>query len=103
MLTLDGAIKYSETLITFTKSGLVTDQKYDDYQEIFKIAINSYKKALECFNIQGRPGYMKQEILKYCFEINFYIMPIALSEGILVLNQDSFNLTSMFNAESVKE
>lgn len=101
--TIEGALKYSENLINLTKSGLITEDRYDDeYKAIFNKARESYLKALQCYQIQGRAGYQKEQILKYCFEINFYILPVALSEGILVLNQDSFNLTSMFNSSSDK-
>lgn len=102
--TIESALKYSEVLITFTKAGLITEGRFDeDYKRVFRLAEQSYKRALGQFKIHGRDGFVKEQIFKECFEINYYIMPIALSEGILVLNQDSFNLTSMFNAAEVKE
>lgn len=104
MLTIESSLKYAEVLIVFTKAGLMTEGKYtEEYKEMFKLAEKSYKTALGCFQIQGRAGYVKEQVLKHCFEINYYILPIALEEGILVLNQDSFNLTQMFNTPEVKE
>ena len=102
--TIESSLKYSEVLIIFTKAGLITEGKFnDDLKKMFVLAEQSYKNALACYKIQGRPGYMKEQIMMHCFDINYYILPIALSEGILILNQDSFNLTQMFNATEVNE
>jgi hypothetical protein len=102
--TLEGKLQYSNTLITFTKAGLIADGKYGDkYKPVFIKAIKSYKSALEYFKVEGRPGYAKEMIYKYCFDIEFYLLPLALSEGLLEISEDAFNLTQSFNASAAAE
>jgi hypothetical protein len=101
--TVESSLKYSEVLITFTKAGLVAEDNYEDYKKIFIKAVQSYKAALEFFKVEGRPGYAKEMILKYCFDVNYYIMPIALAEGLLEINEDAFNLTQAFNQQTMDE
>ena len=47
--TIEGKLQYTETLITFTKAGLIADGKYNNetYKPVFVKAIKSYKSALE--------------------------------------------------------
>lgn len=97
--TIEGKLQYTETLITFTKAGLIADGKYNNetYKPVFVKAIKSYKSALEYYKVEGRPGYAKEMMYKYCFDVNFYLLPVALAEGLLEIGEDAFNLTSSFN------
>ena len=96
--TIEGKLQYSNTLITFTKAGLMADGKYtESYKPVFIKAIKSYKSALEYYKVEGRPGFAKEMMYKYCFDIEFYLLPVALSEGLLEIGEDAFNLTQSFN------
>jgi hypothetical protein len=100
--TVEGKLQYTETLITFTKAGLIADGKYNEnYKPVFIKAIKSYKSALEYYKVEGRPGYAKEMMYKYCFDVNFYLLPVALAEGLLEISEDAFNLTQSFNANEV--
>ena len=103
--TIPNALNYSETLIEYTRAGLVTAdklgkyanyEKADDYEQVFGVAEKKYKEALEQLKLRGRNYIAEQRIMSLCYDINKMIFPIALSEGILVMNEEMFGVSDMF-------
>jgi hypothetical protein len=103
--TIQNALNYSQTLVEYTYGGLVVMDKvgryskYEhakDYDRDFKQAEYWYKQALSCLQIRGRDHIVQQRILTYCFDINKLIFQIALSEGVLVMNESMFGVMDMF-------
>ena len=103
--TIQNSLNYSQTLIEYTYGGLVVLDKVGrystykhakDYEMDFKKAEIWYKAALGCLQIRGRDHIVQQRILTYCYDINKLIFQIALSEGILVMNESMFNVSDMF-------
>jgi len=103
--TVPNALNYSQTLILFTMGGLTTLGKMGrystykhakDYDQDFKRAEILYKEALASLRIRGRENLVEEQILAKCYDINKMIFPIALSEGILVLNESMFSALDMF-------
>jgi hypothetical protein len=99
------ALNYSGTLIEYTRAGLVTmglmgrysDYKYAaDYDKDFQRAEILYRWALQQLKMKGRNTVVEQRILEACYEINKLIFPIALSEGILVMNEEMFGVADIF-------
>jgi hypothetical protein len=117
------ALNYSETLIEYTLSGLITEGKINvtyneagdpefkdanaktQFAKAFTHAFKRYNEALalgEENTSRSREESIKSEILKKCFEINTAIFPIALSEGILSLKdiaKDIMAGQNVINAE----
>jgi hypothetical protein len=98
-------LNYSSTLIEYTRGGLVTTGKmgkyssYEraaDYEKDFKRAEDLYFWALMQLKMKGRNTVVEQRILGACYEIDKIIFPIALSEGILVMNEEMFGVADMF-------
>jgi hypothetical protein len=105
--TVQNALNYSQTLIEYTYGGLVvldkvgrhSEYKYaKEYESDFKQAELWYKAALSTLQIRGRDHIVQERMLYYCYDINKLIFPIALSEGILVMNESMFSVTDMFMA-----
>ena len=98
-------LNYSATLIEYTRGGLITMDKFgkysnyskkEDYEKDFKRAEDLYFWALMQLKLKGRNTVVEQRILGACYEINKLIFPIALSEGILVMNEEMFGVADMF-------
>ena len=98
MYTTQNVLNYSSTLIEYTRAGLVVLGRYDEYKKDFYSASSWYKEAIQCTVIKGRNEYVQNQILTRCFDINNLIFPIALKEGVLVLNEEMFSVTDMFLA-----
>jgi hypothetical protein len=103
--TIQNALNYSQTLIEYTYGGLVVLDKVGryseykhakDYERDFQKAEYLYKKALSNLQIRGRDHIVQERILANCYDINKLIFQIALSEGVLVMNESMFNVTDMF-------
>ncbi len=103
--SIPNAMNYSQTLYEYTMGGLtVMDKigrysKYErakDYDADFRIAERYYKEALACLRIRGRDYIVQERILSCCFEINKLIFPIALTEGVLVMNEEMMGVLDMF-------
>jgi hypothetical protein len=103
--TIPNALNYSETLIEYTRGGLTllgkmgrySDYQYaKDYDRDFRIAEGYYKRAIEQLKMKGRNQLAEQRILNDCYEINKLIFPIALTEGVLVMNEEMFGVSDMF-------
>jgi hypothetical protein len=99
------SLNYSGTLIEYTRGGLITTDKmgryskYErarDYEKDFDRAEMLYRYALAQLKMKGRNTVVEQRILESCYEINKIIFPIALSEGILVMNEEMFGVADMF-------
>lgn len=106
--SIPNAINYSSTLYEYTYGGLTVMGKIgkfpkDEYKEKavfyngeFAKAERFYKDALSCLRIRGRDYIVQERIHLCCFEINKLIFPIALTEGVLVLNEEMFGVLDMY-------
>jgi hypothetical protein len=103
--TIQNALNYSQTLIEYTYGGLVVMDKVGRYSEYkhkkdyeldFLKAERLYKNALSQLQIRGRDHIVQERILANCYDINKLIFQIALSEGVLVMNESMFNVSDMF-------
>lgn len=103
--TVPNALNYSATLIEYTRGGLVVLDKigkYSNYEHAKDYAIDFaqaealYKDALSQLRMKGRNHVVEERIHATCFEINKRIFPIALKEGILVMNEEMFGVADMF-------
>jgi hypothetical protein len=109
--SIPNSLNYSQTLVEYTSGGLTVQGKLGrysdykhakDYEKDFLLAERWYKLALACLQIRGRDHIVQEKILSYCFDINKLIFPIALSEGILVMNESMFNVADMFMNPTVQ-
>ena len=103
--TIPNALNYSQTLVEYTLGGLTVIGKIgrysnyeraNDYAAEFIKAERLYKEALEQLKLRGRNSVAEQRILSNCYDINKRIFPIALDEGILVMNEEMFGVADMF-------
>ena len=94
-------LTYADTLIVWTEAGLHTIRKYDKYTNEIAQAKKWFKEAVAQLAMQdwSRSGYQKAEIIRLMFEIDSLIFPIAMKEGILVLNQEMINVTAMLTGQ----
>ena len=88
---------YAETLIVWTRAGLMAENKLDRHDANMTRADELYKMATHCLQTsdQEHGGWKREQILNFCFEINSLIFPIAMMEGILVLNQEMVNISTL--------
>jgi hypothetical protein len=101
VLTIEGALKYSETLLTFTRAGLEADDKYEGkLKQRMDMSVMKYKQAIKTFEQPNSLfGWKQRVIYDLCFDINYEVMSIAQGEGILVLNEGSFNIDSLHGTD----
>jgi hypothetical protein len=94
-------LTYANTLIVWTEAGLKTIKKYEQYKEELEEAKTWYRAAVAKLAVQDwtQGGWQKAEIVRLTFEIDSKIFPIAMKEGILVLNQEMINVTAMLTGQ----
>lgn len=90
---------YADTLIVWTEAGLRVMDKYEFHKDRIIAAKQLYKEALHMLAIQdaSHAGYQKEQIMAKTFEINALIFPVAMMEGVLVLNQEMINVSGLMN------
>jgi len=93
---------YADVLLVWTEAGLRTMDRYEKHERTFKYAKKLYEDALHMLNAQdeSHAGYQKEQIIKLTFQINSLIFPIAMMEGVLVLNQNMINVTGLMDVET---
>lgn len=97
-------IVYASTLIVWTESGLKVLGKYKgENKAAIEEAKQMFKMAASRLAIQdaGQAGWQKAEIVRLSFEIDALIFPVAMTQGILVLNQEMINITAMSTGTGV--
>ena len=94
--SIPNSLNYSETLIEYTRGGLHVQGKFDEHREEFRRAESWYKEAISLLRYKGRNEFVQEQILSRCFDINNLIFPIALKEGVLVMNEEMFSVQDMF-------
>lgn len=94
--SIPNALNYSGTLIEYTRAGLAVMGKEENYKEELRQASSWYKTALLHTQVKGRNEWIQNQILALCFNVNSLIFPIALKEGVLVLNEEMFSVQDMF-------
>jgi hypothetical protein len=94
--SIPNSLNYSETLIEYTRGGLYVQNKFDEHKMEFKQAELWYKEAISLLRYKGRNEFVQEQILSKCFDINNLIFPIALKEGVLVMNEEMFSVQDMF-------
>ena len=92
---------YTETLIVWTEAGLRAMDKYEIHKDSIAYAKVKYKEALSKLAIQdaSHGGWQRAEIIRLTFEVNSVMFPIAMMEGVLVLNQEMINVTGLMNIQ----
>ncbi len=88
---------YTDTLIVWTEAGLRVMGTFKKYEKEFELAKAKYKAALHTLQ-QGDfslSGWQHENIIALTFDINCLIFPIAMMEGVLVLNQDMVDVSGM--------
>lgn len=95
--TLYPFIAYADTLIVWTEAGLKANGRYEPYKEEMDKANEIFNKAVTKLATQdfSHMGWQKAEIIKASFAINRIVFPIAMIEGLLILNQDMINVSAM--------
>ena len=97
--TSGNALNFSSTLLLYTRTGLYTMGVMEKYELEFRKAETIYKNAVNHLKLKGRNSYAESQIFQMCFEINKAILPIALAEGILVINETMFSVMDMFQVD----
>ena len=99
--SVDGYIKYSEKLLTFTKAGLMTIGKYENNgnREVIEKGYARLRDAITKTKSAstGRFAWEISEIRQAMTDIDSEVLPVALSNGILVLNQEVVNIQNLFD------
>jgi hypothetical protein len=95
--TLYPFIAYADTLIVWTEAGLKTTGRYKVHEVELNKANVIFKAAVSKMATQdySHLGWQKAEIINASFEINRIVFPIAMMEGLLILNQDMINVSAM--------
>lgn len=90
-------ITYADTLIVWTEAGLRVMGKFKQYEKEFADAKALYFKAIHALqrNDYSLAGWQHEQIISLTFQINCLIFPIAMVEGVLVLNQDMVDVSGM--------
>lgn len=92
-------LTYADTLIVWTEAGLRVQGKYEKYKKELDEAAKLYEAALHTLQQTdiSHVGWQHEQIIRLTFRINRLIFPIAMMEGILVLNQEMINVTGLMN------
>ena len=93
--TINPFIAFSQTLIWFTNAGLKVDNN-EKHKKDMDEAKNLHIQALQVTQITGRLYWVQSEVKRLVFEVANIVLPIAIGEGILELNEASFNIIEQF-------
>lgn len=90
-------IAYANTLIVWTEAGLMIEGKRDRYKKEMDEAKKLFKQASHVMQHSDvdHMGWKREQIINLCFDIDSLVFPIAMKEGILVLNQEMINISTL--------
>jgi hypothetical protein len=90
-------LTYADTLIVWTEAGLRVMGRFEQYKKEFDEAKQLYIAALHTLQQSdfSLAGWQHEQIITITFKINCMIFPIAMMEGVLVLNQDMVDVSGM--------
>ncbi len=90
-------ITYANTLIVWTEAGLFIEGKLKIYQTQMDEAKIKFKQATHVLqhSDMDHMGWKREQIINLCFDIDSLVFPIAMKEGILVLNQEMINISTL--------
>ena len=116
-LSVEGHLQYCATLLSFTKSGLIVLRKYDETDpgtndgadEQTKQARENAQKIKEGYallkatnektSMNGRYTWQLAVARQAAADIEAVILPVALSNGVLILNKEVTNVTDLFRSQ----
>jgi hypothetical protein len=90
-------LTYADTLIVWTAAGLKVMGQYDKYKKEFEEADKLYLSAIHCLQTSdfSLAGWKNEQIISITYKINRLIFPIAMIEGVIVLNQEMVNVSGL--------
>ena len=100
--------EYAEVLYQWTYGALRTEGKIGveqgkftgEYASEFTEARACMGQMIEAMRIQGREYFKQAQVKELSFRVKNLIFPIAIGEGVLVLNEESFSIVSPFINDS---
>lgn len=90
-------LAYADTLITWTHAGLSVMGNEKKYEKQFAEADKLYMSALHTLQQSdfAHAGWKQEQVISLTYKINRLIFPIAMMEGVIVLNQEMVNVSGM--------
>jgi hypothetical protein len=88
--TLEGRIRYAETLIQLTEAGLYANDKTDLYKRELHAARQQYGNLTHALQIQGRPEYRESIITRCSNEIGRLLFKIVVKENLALIDERCF-------------